>query len=99
MNSVPSIALSGLAAATLRLDVSAHNIANDQTPGYRRQFVLQDSQPGGGVVSSVGRAVDPGTNLAQDLVEQMVASYEFKANLRVVRTHDNMLGSLLDLHA
>ena len=42
---------------------------------------------------------DPGENMAEDMVQQMVASYSFKANLRVIRTQDEMLGSLLDLHA
>lgn len=99
MNSLSSIALSGLSAATLRLGAAGHNIANQQTPGFRRQLVLQEALPEGGVASSVGQAAEPGEDLARDIVEQMVASYSFKANLRVIQTHNDMIGSLLDLHA
>jgi flagellar hook protein FlgE len=99
MNSISAIAQSGMSAAMQRLGSSAHNIANGLTPDFRRQIVLQESQAGGGVVVSIGRAAQPGENLASDIVEQMVASYSFKANLGVIRTQDEMLGSLLDLHA
>lgn len=99
MNSIASIALSGMHAASLRLGSSAHNIANGLTPDFRRQIVQQESPPEGGVVVSIGQAPAPGHDLARDIVEQRVASYSFKANLGVIRTQDEMLGSLLDLHA
>jgi flagellar hook-associated protein FlgK len=99
MNSITSIARSGMGAALLMLDAAANNIANGQTPAFRRQFVRQESQVGGGVSTSVGRAAEPGENLAEDMVEQKLASYSFKANLRVIQTQDEMLGSLLDTHA
>src|SRR5688500_4534182 len=52
MNSLSSIAQSGIGAAALRLDSAAHNIANGQTPGFRRQVVQQEALPEGGVVVS-----------------------------------------------
>jgi flagellar hook protein FlgE len=99
MNSLSSIALSGMNAAMHRLGGSARNIANEMTPGFRRQAVLQEAQPAGGVVVTISQASEPGHDLARDIVEQMVASYSFKANLGVIRTQDEMIGSLLDLHA
>ncbi|HEV7914120.1 MAG TPA: flagellar basal body protein, partial [Albitalea sp.] len=83
----------------LRLDAAANNVSNAQTTGYRRQFVLQEEQAGGGVAVSVGRSGFESENLADDIVQQMVASYSFKANLRVIRTQDELLGSLLDVTA
>jgi len=99
MNAIPSIAHSGMNAALQRLGAAANNIANAQTPGYHRQFVAQEAQPGGGVLTSVGQADRHGENLAEDLIQQISASYAFKANLRTIQTHDEMLGALLDLHA
>jgi flagellar hook protein FlgE len=99
MNSISSIAQSGLGAAMQRLGAAANNIANQQTPGYRRQIVAQEPLAQGGVATSVGRAPQPGDDPARDVVDQMVASYSFKANLRVIQTHDEMIGSLLDLRA
>ena len=100
MSSIASIALSGLNAASSQLATSAHNIANAQTPGFRRQLVQQTAQPeGGGVVVSIGRAADAGDALAEDVVTQMAATYAFKANVLSLKTQDRMLGSLLDLTA
>lgn len=99
MNSISAIAFSGMNAATTRLGVAAHNVANVQTAGFRRQQVLQQTQAGGGVTASVTRADAAGSDLAADAVQQMTALYSFKANLRTVQVEHEMLGSLLDVKA
>ncbi|WCM93108.1 flagellar basal body protein [Acidovorax sp. NCPPB 2350] len=100
MASVSSIASSGLRAAQLQLDTSAHNVANLNTEGFRRQTVAQETQPDqGGVSSRVGRAAQEGSSLEEDAVGQMSATYSFAANLQMVKTEDRMLGSLLDTKA
>ncbi len=96
MNALSSIALSGLGAAQLRLGASAHNIANTQTPGFRRQLVVQASVPDGGVSATLTRAPVAGDALADDLVGQLSARYQFIANLRVIQTQDQLLGTLID---
>ena len=99
MSSIASIALSGLNAASSQLATAAHNIANAQTPGFRRQLVQQTAQPEGCVVVSIGRATTTGDALAEDVVAQIAATYAFKANVLTLKTQDRMLGSLLDLSA
>jgi flagellar hook protein FlgE len=99
MSAISSIAASGVQAASTRIDVAAHNVANAQTPGFHRQKVHQRSQEMAGVVSSVGQAQEVGPDLAADLVEQKSASYQYKANLKTIQTQDQMMGSLLDLKA
>ncbi|MBC7991905.1 MAG: flagellar basal body rod protein [Rhizobacter sp.] len=99
MNSISAIAVSAMNAATTRLGVSAHNVANVQTPAFRRQQVIQQTQAGGGVATSITRADETGTDLAAEAVQQMTALYTFKANLRAVVVEREMLGSLLDLKA
>jgi flagellar hook protein FlgE len=99
MSAISSIAQSGLGAASLQLQSSAHNIANLQTPGFRRQQVVQQAQPGGGVNAEVTRAAAPGDDRAADVVGQIEASLVYRANLAVLRTGDRMLGSLVDEHA
>ena len=98
MNTI-STALSGMNAASLELATSAHNIANTQTPGFRRQSVTRQATEGGGVSAAVTQAAEPGESLAEDIVTQMSASYAFKANLKVLKTQDEVLGSLLDIRA
>lgn len=99
MTALSSIASSGLQAAQLRLGTSAHNVANQQTTPFQRQSVAQQAQPGGGVSASVQTARSSGPNLEADMVEQMSATYSFKANLQTLRTADHMLGTLLDVRA
>src|SRR5437762_14030162 len=97
MNSVSSIAVSGMNAAMLRMDVAANNVANSQTDGYRRQVVAQQAQPDGGVLADVGQLQQPGENLAHDIVQQKIASFSLEPNLRSFQAGQSLLRSLLDL--
>lgn len=94
--SSPSAAFSGLQAAQLRSSVAAHNVANLNTPDFKRQSVAQQAQPGGGVSAVVQTATQAGANLAHDVAEQISATYAFKASAQVFRSQSRMLGALLD---
>ncbi|MBT9463902.1 flagellar basal body rod protein [Hydrogenophaga sp.] len=101
--SVAAIGLSGMRAAQLQLDSHAHNVANVQTPDFRRQVTVQKARPdSGGVDTQLGRETDVSTpfdRLAEDLVGQRMSLYSFAANLRTVQTEERMLGTLLDTKA
>lgn len=96
MNSIPSIALSGMNAAQDQMNNAAHNIANANTQGFRRREVRQQEVPEGGVSTTVDVAAGPGESLATDLVGLLQGKNAFLANLSVFRTHSRMLGNLLD---
>jgi len=96
MNSISSIALSGLNAAQTSLNASAHNVANLATEGFKRQETVQTAQSGGGVTTSVREANTAGNALEQDVVTQLQAKSSFIANLAVFKTQDKMAGALLD---
>ncbi|QCB44627.1 flagellar basal body protein [Hydrogenophaga sp. PAMC20947] len=102
--SATATAISGMRAAQRNLDTSAHNVANLQTPGFKRQTAEQMAQPGlGGVSTALRQAPDASgdgfAHLADDLVEQRMSLYSFAANLKTVETEDQMLGTLLDTRA
>ncbi len=101
MASLSSIGSSGLQAAQLRLDASANNVANMNTPGYRRQAVAQQAvADSAGVRATVQRQQEAdGVALEKEAVEQMSATYAFKANLQTIKTQDEMMGALLDVKA
>jgi flagellar hook-associated protein FlgK len=100
MLSVSPIALSGIRAATMQMDASSHNIANLQTAHFKRQQVSQAAEAAlGGVRATLSFSAAEGDALANDIVQQKAASYQYIANLRSIRTEDRMLGSLLDMHA
>lgn len=96
-----SAGISGMQAARLRLDSSAHNVANVMTPDFRRQVVSQTARPDqGGVDARLEPAGAGGFDrLAEDLVQQKLGLYSFEASLRTVQAHDDMLGTLLDIRA
>jgi flagellar basal body rod protein FlgC len=99
MSPIASIALSGLHAASSRLETAAHNIANAQTVGFRRQVVQQTAQPEGGVAVSIGRATVAGDALMEDVVAQMAATHAFEANVLTLKAQDRLFGCLLDVTA
>lgn len=100
MASLTAIASSGIQAAQLRLDSAAHNVANMNTPGFHRQTTRQQAvEPQGGVQAELERASTPGSALEQDVVEQMAATYAFKANVATLKTEQKVMGALLDIQA
>lgn len=99
MTSTPSIAASGLHTAQARLNSAAHNIANLETSGFRRQEVRAKEQPGGGVSPVLTRSATPGAALETDMVGQLQAKNAFLANLAVFKTSQQMTGALLDTTA
>ncbi len=100
MASALSIATSGMNAAQLGLQASAHNIANLSTVGFRREQVVQAEAPNGaGVEASLIRATAPGSAMETDLVGLLQGKNAFLANLAVFRASDRMHGALLDITA
>ena len=99
MANISSIGSSGLQAAQLRLDASANNVANMNTPSYRRQVVQQEAAAdSAGVRATVQRQQEAeAVALEKEAVEQMSATYAFKANLQTIKTQDDMMGSLLNI--
>lgn len=126
------IALSGLNAASRRLQVSSNNVANafstvqtakDGTlvnDPYQAQRVVQSSLEGGGVRAQVvtdpnptvrvfdpsssvaaadGTVEAPNISLEEEVVQQQLASYDFQANLKVIKTQKEMDRALLDITA
>lgn len=77
MANILSIAQSGLMAAQAGLATTGHNIANQGTPGYSRQLVLQTTQPGqnlgGGFIGS-GTQVQTVLRQYDDFIGQQLNS-------------------------
>lgn len=101
MNDIAHIARSGMAAAQARLTASASNIANRGSTDFRRFQVDSREMVGGGVSAQLTREpeVQNGDGLTTDLVYALEAKQAFEANVKVLKTHDALLGSLLDTRA
>jgi flagellar hook-associated protein FlgK len=99
MTSMTTIAASGMRAADVAMRASAHNLANLQTEGFRRERVVQAAQADGGVSAATSRSPSEGASLEQDLVLQLQARNAFLANVAVFRAGAGATGSLLDVMA
>lgn len=112
MTAISSNSLSGINAAQTALDVSAHNVANQATPGFKRQDVVRTEAEGGGVQVTVTQAapetpVTGQPNAAQttppaeistaDLAEMLKSKNALLANLSVFRADNLMGGKLLNV--
>ena len=133
MNAVLAIAASGMATASLRLNVSASNVANISTTGplpdtntsgttefpaaYSPLRVDQIDVAGGtaATVTTVspsyvpmydpgapyadknGMVAAPNVDLANEVVQQIIASYMFAANATVMKIGSQMTSTLLNI--
>lgn len=111
---VTSIALSGLNAAERRLENSANNIANAETTGFTPKDVVQSALTNGGVTTEpVERKPDtisiqnadgqeeklPNVSVDEELMNAQSATYDYQANLQVLKRQKEMDKSLLDIQA
>lgn len=111
MFSVLDIAASGLSAASARIAVTAGNIANVDSLGYQaRRANLAAVDPHGVKVDSVSLSTSPAmideegqTTSNVDLVGETISlirdKHLYKASATLLRTGDQMLGTLLDVLA
>jgi flagellar hook-basal body protein len=68
------------------------------TPASGPALLNQPSTAGhGGIIS--GALQTSGTDLAREMVEQIISQRGFEANVKTIQTVDQMLGSILDLKA
>jgi flagellar hook-associated protein 1 FlgK len=59
INNIMDIAWSGLFTRQKALEITSHNIANADTPGFHRQeAILETSTPIGDVLGQIGTGVD-----------------------------------------
>lgn len=134
MSIASTIAVSGLSAASLRLQVAASNIANASSDGplpgapnpenfpsaYSALQVNQVDNLGGGTSASVtnvapptvasydpsapyadgrGMVASPNVDLANELVQALIARFNYAANAQVIRTDARMRGALFNITA
>jgi flagellar basal-body rod protein FlgC len=109
MNSVTSIAASGMLAAERRLEIAARNIANassslpqsapDQVvAAFNALRADQVETSGGGTAVNAVPTNEP-VDLTQQAVDLTIARYTLAANANVMRAAAKMQKSVLDITA
>ena len=98
MPSAISSSQTGLHAAQTWLDSNAHNIANAATDKFTRQNTSFREQSSGGVQAQVEKTQQPMT-LETEMVEMLQAKNLYTANARMLKTSNDVLGTLFDSKA
>jgi flagellar basal body rod protein FlgC len=114
MVNVSAVALSGVFVNEKRIAVAAENIANANTKNFAAKELALASNTGGGVsarvvaknlatvpVANNQGGVDqlPNVSLEQELVSLNLSTYSAQANLKVLKTQDQLDKYLLDIQA
>jgi flagellar basal body rod protein FlgC len=101
MTSVSPIAISGLVAASVRMQDSAGRIANISTAAPESETAGTDAtgpfQSDARSSASYGLLSGPSVNLAGEIIEQLTASTTFMAVAQVIRADSKMIDALLDI--
>ncbi|GLH74666.1 hypothetical protein GETHLI_31680 [Geothrix limicola] len=100
------IALSGLSASSAGLAMQANNVANQQSDGFKAKRVDLVAEASGGVRVS-GAFEDPtpagpgasNVDLPTETVQGMGFELMYKANLKVLKTADELAQATMDLKA
>jgi flagellar basal-body rod protein FlgC len=103
---IPSVnsTLSALRAYKTSMGVTANNIANVNTDEFKKSRATMKEGVNGGVeveVSKINTQMvakeTSNVNLEEELPDMMVTQRTYEANLKVLQTHDKMLGTMLDI--
>ena len=95
---------SALRTLDTRQAISSHDVANSNTKGFEESTVNQTEVSGnqGTRVSHIQKVPNSspqfsGTRLEVEMPEQMLIQGSYKANASVIKTQDEMIGSLMDI--
>jgi flagellar basal-body rod protein FlgC len=104
----------GIQAAFHIMSVSAHNTANINTDGYKKQRVSLSEGNHGGVMVNIRESSEPGpgyqhangniseasnVEISEEIPIQIGAKHLLSANVAVLKTSEEMQKSLLDIIA
>lgn len=87
--------ISAMHAASYSFGVSAHNVSNLLTEGFKAQDVTLTEGIDGGPKPVVEQS-KKGTDIVTEMTRQQRLIYDYKANAKVVKVQDEMLGGLID---
>ena len=114
MISAMNSAQSGISAGLKRQEVSANNVANVSTEGFKKDTVIQNEGSTGGVVVHIEKSSIPGpqlpeadgslvegsnADLAEEAVNQSIATTTLGANLAALEATQQAEKSMIDLFA
>jgi flagellar basal-body rod protein FlgB len=96
MADISGISGSALAAYGVRQAVTANNIANIDTPGFKASSAVMKESREGGVTASVARGEDS-VEISKEAVDLLDTANGYGANLKALKVSDRMAKDVLDI--
>jgi flagellar basal body rod protein FlgG len=98
MADITGIATSALAAYGVRQAVTANNIANLNTPGFKASNTVMKENMEGGVGAVLTQGPDS-VEISKEAVDMLDTANGYGANLKALQVSDRMVKDLLDIMA
>lgn len=90
--------ISSLKAHSIKIDNTAHNVANVNTPNFKPiDTILHEDSPAGVTASTRVNNDSYGTDLAKEITDLKVFEAGYTTQLQVMKVHDRLTGELLNL--
>ena len=97
IGNITNSALSAIAAYGTGLNVTANNIANMNTPGFKPTSAVMNEDVNGGVKVTLSQSQDAEVDIAKEMVDMMIEKTVIQANVKTLQTGDEILKSLIDI--
>jgi flagellar hook protein FlgE len=97
IGNITNSALSAIAAFGTGLNVTANNIANMNTEGFKPTRAIMNEEVNGGVKVTLSQSENPEVDIAKELVDMMIEKHGIQANVKTLQTEDQVLKSLIDI--
>ena len=97
IGNITGSALSALSAFGTGLNVTANNIANMNTPGFKPTSVVMNEDTNGGVRVTLSKSQDAEVDIAKEMTDMMIEKLGVQANVKSLQAGDQMLKSLIDI--
>ncbi len=98
MSSINSISGSALQAFGTSQQVTANNLANLKTDGFKASRVALQEKTGGGVTATTAGTQDA-VDISREATNLIANAQNFKTNLTVIKAADEMTKQLLSIKA
>ena len=97
IGNINNSALSALNAFGTALNVTANNIANMNTNGFKPTSAEMSEDANGGVKVTLSQSQNADVDMAKEMTDLMIEKFGVQANVRSLQTENEILKSLIDI--
>jgi flagellar hook protein FlgE len=97
IENISSSALSALTAFGTGLNVTANNIANINTKGFKPSSAVMNEGDNGGVKVTLSQTQNAEVDIAKEMTDMMIEKNAIQLNIKSLQTADQVNKSLIDM--